>query len=131
MKYSMQQAFDKMSEHLLSMNGRSIDPYLDSCKYRSPNGQKCVVGCLIPDKMYEPDMDFSEDKDTSIKGVWERFPQVKELVKYDNESEMVDFLIDFQLLHDLNTNWNNSKFINIEALQELAEDYKLEFNHEI
>lgn len=34
-----------------------MKPYSISCVYRGDNGQKCAVGCLIPDEIYDTNME--------------------------------------------------------------------------
>ena len=46
--------FNKVSEHLLAQNERSLALADLCCVYRSPTGLKCAVGCLIADKFYTP-----------------------------------------------------------------------------
>ena len=50
-----QEIFDTVVTHLLTQGVRSANG--DICLYRGPNGTSCAVGCLIPDEMYEPEMD--------------------------------------------------------------------------
>lgn len=53
---TLQEQFDTAARGLLaqgrlsSMNG--------VCKYRGPDERKCAVGFLIPDEMYNPEMDY-------------------------------------------------------------------------
>lgn len=59
-----QEIFDTVYRHLLKQGRRSTrqrpgnpagqDPL---CVYRAPNGDRCAVGCLIPDDLYSPDME--------------------------------------------------------------------------
>ncbi len=48
--------FAKVKAHLLGQMERSADG--DVCRYRGPNGLACAVGCLIPDEMYEPIIEY-------------------------------------------------------------------------
>ncbi len=48
--------FDKVKTHLLTQNRKSYDDY-KGCSYRGPNGTMCAVGCLIPDNVYNEDME--------------------------------------------------------------------------
>lgn len=56
-KFTAQEVFDKVANHLLTQNKKSIDEGLDECLYRSPDGLKCAIGCLIPDDMYKEEME--------------------------------------------------------------------------
>jgi hypothetical protein len=47
-----------------------IDEYIGGetkCLYRTPNDEKCAVGCLIPDKLYQ--QKFDEADGTSVDGL--------------------------------------------------------------
>lgn len=44
------EVFDRVSNHMLTQNQRAS--HASSCMYRTPNGLKCAVGCLIPDEDY-------------------------------------------------------------------------------
>lgn len=61
MKYeSLQQVFDTVAKHLLDQDCRAqiADSYGSyTCMYRTDSGMKCAVGCLIPDEVYEPDLE--------------------------------------------------------------------------
>ena len=51
-----QEVFDKVARHLLTQNARAVDGD-GFCRYRTPDGLKCAVGCLIPDELYDPEME--------------------------------------------------------------------------
>lgn len=44
--------YNKVREHLLNQNARSVEPGEYNCKYRSNIGLKCAIGCLIDDSIY-------------------------------------------------------------------------------
>jgi hypothetical protein len=48
--------FDKVVAHLLTQQAQSKNHYGD-CLYRSPDGLKCAVGCLIPDELYDKEIE--------------------------------------------------------------------------
>lgn len=50
-----QEIFDKVSNHLLTQNKRSIRE--TQCLYRYGN-LKCAAGCLIPDSEYDSKMEY-------------------------------------------------------------------------
>jgi hypothetical protein len=72
-----QEAFETVAKHLLAQGRRSqLSPeqveavtltkgYAPSstCVYRGEDGAKCAVGCLIPDEVYDKNM---EDKSVSL-----------------------------------------------------------------
>src|SRR5258708_3125935 len=80
--------FAKVRRHLLSQNAKAFLPDSVTCAYRTPDGKKCAVGCLIPDKMYYPEMEGNGIGDLP----W-RF------VEYFGEDN-IDFLGDLQEIHD-------------------------------
>jgi hypothetical protein len=46
-----QEVFDRVAEHLLTQKQKAKDGLM--CKYRTEDGRKCAIGCLIPDDLYE------------------------------------------------------------------------------
>ena len=50
-----QETFDKVARHLLTQKARAVTE--KGCRYRTPDGLKCAVGCLIPDELYDPKME--------------------------------------------------------------------------
>jgi hypothetical protein len=51
-----QEVFDKVAVYLLNQPERCED-FDEKCLYRGPNGNKCAVGFLIPDELYQPSWD--------------------------------------------------------------------------
>lgn len=47
-----QEIFDKVLAHLRAQGKQSTAGGV--CAYRSPEGNMCAVGCLIPDELYDP-----------------------------------------------------------------------------
>src|SRR5580704_9862826 len=54
-----QAIFNKVCRHLKKQNKHSKDPISKHCVYRSSNGYKCAIGCLIKDKEYNPSMELN------------------------------------------------------------------------
>jgi hypothetical protein len=57
-----QQAFDQVVTHLAQQGRRAMGPAkwdqsAEVCKYRGPDGTKCAAGVLIPDELYDPEME--------------------------------------------------------------------------
>lgn len=63
-----QQVYDTVCAHLAAQARRSLvermglGPWGDTgsdttCMYRSPDGLRCAIGCLIPDSEYHPEME--------------------------------------------------------------------------
>jgi len=61
MAISQQQAFNKMCNHLMKQMKKAgyMEDGLFVCLYRAPNGTKCAVGAIIPDKYYKKEMEHS------------------------------------------------------------------------
>lgn len=85
--------YDYVRAHLLRQGVRSAGLDRDgneACRYRGDNGTSCAVGCLIPDEMYRPEMEYLP---------------VGELVVHDHVpaswSTHVDLLSRLQTIHDL------------------------------
>lgn len=51
-----QEIFDKVANHLRSMKGPSENES-GNCMYRGLNGSMCAMGALIPDEMYDVNME--------------------------------------------------------------------------
>jgi len=65
--------FDTVKAHLLKQNKRAIHAAIHRCMYRTADGLKCAVGCLIPDDKYVPWIEncavrgcFARDKDGEL-----------------------------------------------------------------
>ncbi len=56
-----QEVFDKVSKHLLTQKERAViyknGVRFFKCVYKAPNGFKCAIGCLIPDELYDPEIE--------------------------------------------------------------------------
>lgn len=65
------------------------------CFYRMDNGNRCAIGCVMPDEVYDEDMDISE-RGGKILVVLDNFPLADEFFKETDLS----FLYDLQSAHD-------------------------------
>ena len=53
-----QETFDTVARHLLTQAEKAIQTgTLGECAYRGDRGLRCAVGCLLPDNLYDPDME--------------------------------------------------------------------------
>ena len=52
-----QEIFDFVAHHLLTQNECSVSPLGKGCAYYGQNGLKCAAGCLIPDELYDEDLE--------------------------------------------------------------------------
>lgn len=73
------------------------------CKYRTPDGNRCFIGALIPDEEYSRDFEL-------LAGIMDVYKRVSTL-----DGSLFDFYKDLQFIHDYNSPeiWNSQ-------LQELA-----------
>lgn len=112
-----QQAYDIGVRHLLHMTERSANED-GACLYRSPNGNRCVIGSMIPDEEYDSNIDHL-DNPTGI----------DELVFDDDVllPEEIDLmlLVSLQRIHDDPANWGADGFTNIGVLRTLARDFTI------
>jgi hypothetical protein len=87
-----QEAFTTVAKHLLAQNARSVSIFdYGSCLYRGEDGRKCAIGCLIPDNLYEEDM---EDK--PVVQLCADFSSLVQLF----EGVTTELLEDLQIIHD-------------------------------
>lgn len=95
---SFQEIFDAVVEHARQMETRSKEKGEGGCKYRM-NGNKCFVGCLIPDDVYQESMEY-----LNVHDVLADFPGFKslftKLTTVCGHSNLVNFLRNIQLIHD-------------------------------
>ncbi len=110
---TLQEIYSKVRAHLLTQGQKSrVGGARGSCKYRTPGGLKCAIGCLIPDDCYSPQLEgqilIISDDITNL---------ITEL--YGEQS--LGLLYELQVLHDGTEadTWE-------EGLNELAAEYNLE-----
>ncbi len=96
--------FEKVKTHLLEQNALAMDEELVSCQYRSKEGLKCAVGCLIPDKLYEPIMEGN-----MVDGLLRDFHSLSPFLLAEDLSykDGLGLLENLQYMHDnaLTLNW--------------------------
>lgn len=82
-----QETFNKVAEHLITQWAKAEGEY--GFAYHAPDGKKCAVGCLIPDEIYDPDLEGQLAYD---------FPDTLiEAIAPDGDRDM---LRDLQQVHD-------------------------------
>ena len=84
-----QEIFDTVAQHLLTQGEKATDGV--TCRYRTPSGLKCAVGCLIPDELYKPEMESLN--------AWALIPRVRNALPGVSQDD-ADFLGGLQELHD-------------------------------
>lgn len=105
----MQAQFDKVVEHLARQGVKSRSG--SNCLYRHPEGLMCAVGCLIPDELYQVNMEGM-----SSGRVLSEFKFLKDII----DSELASSL---QTVHDYYdpSEWGYN-------LAEVAKDYDITFD---
>lgn len=92
-----QEIFNRAVEHAKTMNGPSylfMEDNVPTCAYRGKNGNKCLIGAILPDNLYYPDMEAN-----IIDNILSEYQEVDDYFEVDNEED-VDFLTRLQLCHD-------------------------------
>lgn len=104
-----QEAFNKVWQHTIVENNPKSPNFGGDCYYRAGD-KKCFIGVLIPDSVYDPEMEHK-----SINYLMHNFPQINSLFK-DTDTL---FLSRLQSIHD---SWFDERE---EKLRNLAKDYEL------
>lgn len=112
-----QEIFDRVVNHLLTQNKRAVDYTLGypKCMYRTNEGLKCAVGCLIPDDAYDPRMEGYGIRQLYTFGAF---------LIIQGFADHILFLEELQSVHDgyPPTEWKD-------LLEEVAKRYGLEWNY--
>lgn len=107
-----QKTFNIAARHLLRQNKKALKVIRGerTCLYRGPNGLRCPVGALIPNKLYRPDMECQGVYDLLIRNTLT-------LLGHTN----LDLCSDLQCIHDEYhpNQWRNK-------LKHIADKYDLE-----
>jgi len=97
-----------------SVDAETTGRFVSGCMYRSSEGLKCAIGCLIPDELYDP----------KYEGVQVKNLPMEILDKIGLNQNDYLFLSRLQLLHDTYQpdEWK-------ERLKDMADLYSLEFKY--
>lgn len=57
-EWTKQGIFDRVAKHLIAQGRPAMMNQFD-CAYRGKGGRSCGIGCLIPDDLYDPEMEKS------------------------------------------------------------------------
>jgi hypothetical protein len=93
-----QEIFSKAYLHAKSMKAIAADED-GRCMYRSPNGEKCLMGSFIPDDKYDPVMERLNIRQLITTTSFYRSIFI-EIGLTDEKSSNVDFLRELQYCHD-------------------------------
>lgn len=97
---SAQVIFNRVANHLLTQNAKAMraryhedgERYsADICAYRADDGKKCAVGCLIPDYLY----------DSNIEAMSCSAGRVRDILEFSGVStDKIKLLESLQYIHD-------------------------------
>lgn len=110
MSMTEQEVFDTVKKHLLTQNKKAKNGSGAICLYRTPNGLKCAIGCMIPDDKY-----VSRMEDTSVHILLFMYPGLP-FANVDKK-----FLVSLQDIHDYKHN-------KVEDWPRLLEEFAIEHN---
>lgn len=118
MTLTAQQIFDTVATHLLQQGRKAVirnSEKSESCRYRTPEGLKCAVGCLIEDEEYQPEMEGRGVHTLAGLGL---LPS--------RLSPFVDLLKALQRIHDYRTNAPSFKASVVNQMKRLAPEHGLD-----
>lgn len=124
-----QEIFDAVCDHLAKQKKRAAREH-GGCYYRTPDGLKCAVGCLIPDELYDRRMDsFYDDDEDNYAG---NFHQVADGIRIGIYSkdlrwmlDHINLLCDLQSVHDDGMRWTDESEMR-HGLRRVARMYDLD-----
>jgi hypothetical protein len=97
----MQELFDTVATHLLKQNKQARERYSEGvqsvCQYRTSDGLKCAVGCLITQAVYDATGEFIEGETLEADEVQNA---VHDSLGRDLTLEEFRLLQDLQSMHD-------------------------------
>lgn len=89
-----QKTFDTVATHLITQGAQAMET--EECRYRTSDGKRCAVGCLIPDELYSPKFEG--------KNAWAMLDMDQKLrahIGIETNADY-DFLGELQRIHDGN-----------------------------
>lgn len=110
-KLTKQEAFDAVARGILAQGKPAYDRSTLDCHYRSEDGCKCAAGHLIPDDLFDPDMEGHVIHDPIFDGIFfvDFLPFVDKLQvihdtcarRTDNDEDFIEqFKMDMRVLAD-------------------------------
>jgi hypothetical protein len=117
-----QQIFDRVKLHLLTQKVKSVAHAM--CLYHGPDNTSCAVGCLIPDKHYQQQIEGRAVSRLQAKYQNDSDHLLYEILKCSGirvgNRPTLNLLNDLQYIHDYTEVGNWSK-----GLAKIARQYKL------
>lgn len=121
-----QEIFDTVATHLITQGRRAWTG--TNCMYLAPNGDRCAIGCLIPDDLYTPEMEgsgvdcFYDREDADGQAIDAFIGTLERLGIDENDDVTRNLLVGLQSVHDRDTNWPDPR----PALRDVAGKFGLE-----
>lgn len=92
-----QAIFNKVVKHLLTQNKKAQDAF-NRCRYRTPDGLTCAVGCLIKNNAYMSTIEFLKATHPNVEaclvksgvGITEGKRFLLQSLQYVHDEEVVD-----------------------------------------
>lgn len=94
---TQQQVYSKVRNHLLTQKERAVhSPTSRVCKYRTPSGLTCAVGCLIPEDKYSAEFEGMMAGDL----LWQLLNNGFRRKRTEDVDDWAAFLNGLQNIHD-------------------------------
>ena len=106
--------YNRVSEHLIRQNAKSMDAESWHCRYRGEDNFKCAVGCCIDDAHYDPNLEGYPIIDRNVRLAVERSLGIQL-----SEKDLL-LLSQLQMIHDYVPvkNWGNVLHLTWKAFNE-------------
>ena len=99
-----QEIYNPVRDHLLKQGARSVSVNgYGGCEYRSDDGLKCAVGCLIPDEMYSTRLEGRGVRSEEVIRVLKNAGVLDGIVYSGRGDERLNMLDELQNIHDRKT----------------------------
>ena len=110
--------------HLRKQGRRAVDKVRDVCVYRTADGLKCAVGCLIPDELYDKGIEGAGmSLDFTSQRRWKLWDILWNIGIRAEDGQLMEVL---QMLHDSERNWGE-KGISEDAIRDVCALLKLQY----
>jgi hypothetical protein len=123
---NLQEIHNKITKHLLAQNKRAYWRR-NSCGYRSPDGLKCAIGCLIADEFYTPELEQKSTNSKLVADALKKSGITPELLETDKARQ---YLRSAQHIHDSASVTDWSALLKNLAAKHNLQHPKIEVSHE-
>lgn len=99
---TLQEIFDKVYAHLKKQGKPALGPgeYGPLCRYRTDDGLMCAAGCLIPDDLYDPEIEGTKFLDLNGSHYPNSAAMTRLIGKMGLDQDQVDLISKLQGCHD-------------------------------